>query len=96
VLSPSTERYDRNLKQFHYRAIPTLREIVLVSQTAYRIERFYRRDDGSWSWDVFTEDDKEFTFASVAATVTFADLYRGVVLLPEPPPFRTKYAADNP
>jgi Uma2 family endonuclease len=90
VLSPSTERYDRNLKQINYRSIATLREIVLVSQTAFRIERYFRRDDGSWTWDVFTDEDKEFTFASVPATVAFADIYRGVELLPEAPPFRTK------
>jgi hypothetical protein len=39
---------------------------------------------------VFTDADTEFTFASVPATVTFADLYRGVELRPEPLPFRTK------
>lgn len=89
ILSPSTERYDRNIKQVNYRSIATLREIVLVSQTLKKIDRFYRRDDGSWSWDVFTESEGDFTFESVPVTVSLADIYRGVELLPEPLPFRS-------
>jgi Uma2 family endonuclease len=89
ILSPSTERYDRNIKQVNYRSIATLREIVLVSQTLKKIDRFYRRDDGSWSWDVFTESEGDFTFESVPVTVSLADIYRGVELLPEPQPFRS-------
>lgn len=88
VLSPSTERYDRTLKQIHYRSIDSLREIVLVSQTMQIVERFFRRDDGSWSWDVFTDPKGEFTFASVPVTISLDDIYRGVELIPEPPPFR--------
>src|SRR2546425_9750990 len=48
VLSDSTESYDRGKKFAHYRAIDSLREYILVSQTEYRIERFCRQDDGSW------------------------------------------------
>ena len=78
ILSPSTEQYDRNIKQINYRDIPTLKEIVLVFQAYRKIERYSRRDDGTWSWDVFNDPDGDFTFASVPVTIPLADVYRGV------------------
>lgn len=78
ILSPSTEQYDRNIKQINYRDIPTLKEIVLVFQAYKKIERYTRRDDGTWSWDVFNDPDGDFTFASVPVTIPLADVYRGV------------------
>ena len=46
VLSDSTEADDRGEKFAHYRRLPSLREYVLVSQHAPRIE-VYRRDVGA-------------------------------------------------
>jgi Uma2 family endonuclease len=78
ILSPSTEQYDRNIKQINYRDIPTLKEIVLVFQAYRKIERYSRRDDGTWSWDVFNDPDGDFTFASVPVSIPLVDVYRGV------------------
>ncbi|HEU4324036.1 MAG TPA: Uma2 family endonuclease [Roseiflexaceae bacterium] len=44
ILSPSTEWYDRGMKFHHYRTISNLRNYILISQDAYRIE-YYRRQD---------------------------------------------------
>jgi Uma2 family endonuclease len=52
VLSDSSEGYDRGEKFSHYRRLGTLREYVVVSQKARRLEVFRRDDDGRW---VFTE-----------------------------------------
>lgn len=49
VLSDSTEADDRGEKFAHYRRIPSLREYVLVSQRAQRIEVFHRAAGGSWT-----------------------------------------------
>ena len=46
VLSDSTEQADRGEKFAHYRRIPSLREYVLVSQDAPRVEVFRRQPDG--------------------------------------------------
>lgn len=48
VLSESTERYDRGDKFFHYRAVESLQEYVLASQTEPLLEQFSRRPDGTW------------------------------------------------
>jgi Uma2 family endonuclease len=49
VLSPSTERYDRDEKFSHFRRLASLRAYVLVSQKERRIEVFTRNDDSSWT-----------------------------------------------
>jgi Uma2 family endonuclease len=48
VLSPSTEDYDRSEKSAHYRAIPSLREYLLVSHRERRIERWWRAGGDEW------------------------------------------------
>jgi Uma2 family endonuclease len=48
VLSDSTEAYDRGEKLAHYRLIPSLREVVLVSHRERRIERRWRDPEGTW------------------------------------------------
>jgi Uma2 family endonuclease len=50
VLSDSTEAYDRGEKFAHYRRLASLREYVLVSQRARRIEVFRRRAGRSWEY----------------------------------------------
>lgn len=49
VLSPSTQRYDREEKAAHYRRIRSLASYVLISQEEHRLEVFSRNDDGSWT-----------------------------------------------
>jgi Uma2 family endonuclease len=48
VLSPTTEKHDREDKYAHYRRIPSLRCYVLVSQDKRLIEVFTRNADESW------------------------------------------------
>jgi len=48
VLSPSTERYDREQKRLYYQQIPALEEYVLVAQDRRRVE-VWRRDGHNWS-----------------------------------------------
>ena len=44
VLSPGTEKDDRGTKLAHYQALPTMYEIVLVSQFAPHVEVYHRED----------------------------------------------------
>ena len=50
VLPESTERWDRGGKFAQYRRVASLREYVLVSQDAMRVEWFTREEDGRWSY----------------------------------------------
>ena len=50
VLSESTEEWDRGGKFAQYRRVASLREYVLVSQDAMRVEWFTREGDGAWTY----------------------------------------------
>lgn len=56
VLSPSTEARDRGEKFEAYKQIPSLREYVLVSQDARRVE-VRRRDERGWSAEIAEAGD---------------------------------------
>ncbi|MDI3283219.1 Uma2 family endonuclease [Polyangium sp. 15x6] len=77
VLSPSTEKYDRQQKFDHYRLIPTLREYLLISQDERRITHYTRNEDDSWTLrDVRLS--QPLKLPSVDVTLSLDDIYRGV------------------
>jgi Uma2 family endonuclease len=51
VLSPSTAGWDRTGKLELYRAIPSVRHIVLVEHDFWHVALVSRREDGTWSYD---------------------------------------------
>ena len=80
VLSPSTEGYDRGLKSTHYRAIESLKEYALVSQSEPRIEVYRRMPNGGWLLMEFAGLDAMCRFASLECNMPLAEIYRKVVL----------------
>jgi Uma2 family endonuclease len=48
VLSPSTEQWDRGGKLRLYRSIPSLRHVLFIAQTHWRVELWSRGEDGVW------------------------------------------------
>lgn len=78
VLSPSTERIDRNEKLFAYRRVSSLEEYVLVSQDRTLVEIYRRQTNGEWSHEIFTNQDDEILLASVNLTMNLQDIYRNV------------------
>lgn len=58
VTSTSTEGYDRGEKLEHYKQIPSLREVVIVSHTERRLDRWRREDDGRWTLESTTGEAK--------------------------------------
>ena len=57
VLSSSTEAYDRITKLSHYRTIPSLREVILVSQDRVHIEHFLWQMDSEWIRETVTSTE---------------------------------------
>jgi Uma2 family endonuclease len=49
VTSPSTEDWDRDDKLESYKAIPSLRAVLLLSHREPRIDVFERESDGRWT-----------------------------------------------
>jgi Uma2 family endonuclease len=78
VLSPTTERYDRVGKFAMYSGITSLREYVLVSQSAVKVERYLRRPGGKWLLTEASHLKDSIKLASVPAVLKGRDLYRQV------------------
>ncbi len=74
VVSATSEAYDRGDKFIHYRRIPSLREYVLVSQNARRVE-VYTREGARWVLSE-TEGVGEVTLSSIGVALRVDDIYR--------------------
>jgi Uma2 family endonuclease len=75
VLSPSTETRDRTDKLDQYRKVPTLRDFLLVSQDARRIQRYARREGDFWLFSETTEAGAVLQLDSIGCTLALDDVY---------------------
>ncbi len=75
VLSPSTQDRDRNSKWALYRQLDSMRDYLLISQDAPRIEHRFRGEDGSWSQAIHEGLEAEFAFAGAPAAVRLSEVY---------------------
>lgn len=75
VLSDATEADDRGDKFAHYRRLPSLREYVLVSQRAARIEVYRRQANQGW---VLSEagTGQALALESIGAALAVDEIYR--------------------
>ena len=78
VLSPSTERIDRDLKVQRYPLIDSLREYVLVSTQRRRIEVYRRGDEGTWLYESYPFKPWPVRLASVECRLDPDEVYRNV------------------
>jgi Uma2 family endonuclease len=73
VLSPTTERYDREQKRLYYQQLDALREYVLVAQDRRRVEVWSRTDQG-WIHAVY-ESGAQAPLPSIAYLLDVDELY---------------------
>jgi Uma2 family endonuclease len=78
VLSKSTESYDRGRKFSHYRAVESLLEYVLVTQSECRIEQYVRQADGKWLYAESTDPDGSIELSSIACRLPLTRVYHKV------------------
>lgn len=80
ILSPSTERTDRNEKLTVYKNISTLQEYVIVWQEKIQIEIHRRQHDGNWLTFVYNENDadEEIELQSISLKIKIEEIYRRV------------------
>lgn len=72
VLSPTTERYDRQEKREHYQRIPSVQEIVLVAQDAQRVV-VWRREGNDFVEHIVAEGSVELT--SLGCSLPLSEVY---------------------
>ncbi|MBI5498509.1 MAG: Uma2 family endonuclease [Deltaproteobacteria bacterium] len=75
VLSPSTEAFDRGEKSLAYRAIPSLRHYVLLSQDRPLVEVYSRVRGEAWPCVVVQGEDAVVELAALEVTLPLRELY---------------------
>ena len=78
VLSPSTEAAERGDKRHEYQSIATLQSYLLVSQNAYSVEHYARREDGWWMYQAVDGLEGTLAIPALNITLALADIYEGI------------------
>ncbi len=74
VTSSSTEAYDRGEKLSHYKQIPSLREVVIVSHAERRVDVWSRQQSDDWRPASFGASD-QVRLASIEAALPVDAIY---------------------
>jgi Uma2 family endonuclease len=80
VLSPTTEHYDRGVKFQLYRTIESLKEYILISQDAVRVEQYVRQDATTWTLHDHQGPNAELKMNSIGISLSLERIYEGVDL----------------
>jgi len=83
VLSKTSEARDRGEKFSDYRTIPSVREIVFVSQHRMRVEHYVKQANDEWTLHEVTDPAGAIKLSSIGCTLTLAEIYERVEF---PPP----------
>jgi Uma2 family endonuclease len=78
VLSESTKNYDRGEKFKFYRAIPTLREYILVDQYGFHIEQYSMNGEGKWYLTEYKQESDILRFSSIEFEISLQKIYSRV------------------
>lgn len=78
VLSDSTEAKDRGEKMLAYRALESLREYVLISQTKPIVEQFIKTSDGNWIHKATIGIKSDVTFKFIGVKLSLEKIYNRI------------------
>ena len=78
VLSPSTEKYDREQKFLQYRSLPSFKEYALVRQDAPEVLTFFREKPDTWKEFMVKGIDQNVHFQSVNIDLALQLIYRNI------------------
>lgn len=78
VLSPTTEDYDRGMKFYKYRTLPSFQEYLLLRQDAIAATTFYREAEDLWRTNDVNGIDAQVHLRSIDAEISLFDIYDGV------------------
>ena len=79
ILSPNTERINRNEKLLNYRQLSSLQEYILVSQSEIKVDIYRKINQNNWLLETFTENST-LKLQSVDVEITMAEMYEDVIL----------------
>ena len=80
ILSPSTKNYDRGQKFMLYRAIPVLKEYILIDSESIHAEHFAINKEGLWQLKEHNNPEEKIIIESVNVQLMLQDVYEGTKL----------------
>ena len=92
VLSKTSEKTDRGEKFTNYRNLPSVQEILLVSQTQMRVEHYVRHSAEEWALHDITSPTATIQLKSIGCTLTMTELYARVQF---PPPRHLRVVTED-
>jgi Uma2 family endonuclease len=75
ILSPSTKNYDRGVKFMLYRAIPTLKEYILIEAESIHVEQFAINKEGLWQLKEYSNLEDKMVLESLGIILLLNDVY---------------------
>ncbi len=78
ILSKKTRDYDRGTKFNLYRAIPTLREYILIDSTKISVEIFTKTENSQWMLSEFKQLTDSFVITTIGFTISLIEIYENV------------------
>lgn len=79
VLSKSTQSYDRGDKFNLYRAIPSLKEYILIASESIGVEHYTRQENNTWLLKEYKQLSDALHIKTIAFSLPLAELYSGVI-----------------
>ena len=78
VLSPSTEKYDRDLKFKAYKSIESLREYLLISQEQRFVTLYTKHNERFWFQSQYVESET-LKLESLDCELSVDEMYQGII-----------------
>ncbi len=78
VLSPSTEKFDRDLKFKAYKSIETLREYLLVNQDKKFVTLYTKHNEKFWFQSEYVEGET-LRLESLECELSVDEIYQGII-----------------
>ena len=82
IFSPSIEAVDRGEKFLNYRELESLRDYVLISQNAPRIEHYARNENKEWIPSITLGLESEVALTGLALALPLSEIYEDIVFPP--------------
>jgi Uma2 family endonuclease len=78
VLSKSTQSYDRGDKFNLYRAIPSLKEYILIASEAVGVEHYTKQENDTWVLKEYKQLQDSLPVKTIAFSLPLSEIYAGV------------------
>jgi Uma2 family endonuclease len=78
VLSKSTQSYDRGDKFNLYRAIPSLKEYIMISSETIGLEHYIKQENNTWLLKEYSQLSDSLLIQSIDFSILLSELYAGV------------------